>query len=181
MYCEFRECDRLSKNETVFEALHVLISKNLASIYRAWQLPICKEVHLRNAVDIRLSLLSGNFIRANRIAKQLPLLLAIGYRLRFPSIRPFLLEVYDRSHRSAAGSKFPLEKLAKYLLFDTVQETTDFCVDFGLALDETKSCVIFKSGAFKNNTPKTYTLYDEFVRKQLQNVGIGEFLYGESI
>lgn len=183
LYDDLRDGEeaRQIKKETEFEALHILLSKNISSIYRAWQVPVSQDDHLRNAVEIKLAILSGNFIRANRIAKKLPLILALGYRLRFSSIRPLLLEIYERSHRSTAGSKFPLDKLTQYLLFDTAQETASFCSDFGLSLDNTRSYVVFKTGAFKNNTVKTYTLYDDFVRSQLQDVGIGRFLYGESV
>lgn len=185
LYSELRDGPRAksSGSEVEFEALHVLLSKNTPSLYRACELSLCKETHLRNALEIRLSVLSGNFIRANRIAKRLPLVLAIGYRMRFSSIRPVVLEIYERSHRSSVGSKFPLGKLAQHLLFDTVEETARFCGDFGLSLDETGTCVIFKTGtgSFQNNASKTHTINDRCLREKLQNVGIGQFLYGESI
>lgn len=164
----------------------MLLSKNSKGLHRALQLPNLTKSRLevRQTIEISTSLWLGNFIRANRIAQSLPLILQLAYRLNFSYLRSVLLEVYERGHRSPQGTKFPLEKLSRYLLFDSQQETADFCVEHGVLLDETSSFVIFKTGStFKANTTssKSSNLCDQATLKKLENVRLSDFLYGKSL
>lgn len=167
------------------EALDLLLSKNSKGLYRALRLPSRAKSNtiVRNSIEISLSLWLDNFVRANHIAKGLPLSLQLAYRANFSLLRPRVLEIYERSYRSPQGSKFPLEKLCRYLLFGTPLQTAEFCIDCGLSLDETGSSVIFKTGtALKfSASSKSNNLYDQEIEDTLENVRISHFLYGQSI
>lgn len=167
------------------EALDLLLSKNSAGLHRALQLPSKTKSNtiVRNSIEISISLWLGNFVRANHIARGLPLSLQLAYRAHFSLLRPRVLEVYERGYRSPQGTKFPLEKLRRYLLFDTARQTAEFCVDCGLSLDDTGSSVIFKTGtALKfSTTSQSNDLYDQDFEETLENVRVSHFLYGQSI
>ncbi len=168
-----------------FEALSLLLSKNAKGLNRTLQLPgnTKSQPVVRKAIEISISLWLGNFIRAHRIARGLPLNLQLAYRANFSQLRPSLLEIYERGHRSTQGTKFPLEKLSHYLLFDTPKETAGFCLDHGLLLDDTSSSVIFKTGTtLKLSTPpKTSNVCDRSIEEKLENVRISDLLYGQSV
>ena len=188
LYSEIDKKNRDLLNRTSyieFEALHLLLSKNTKGLHRALQLPNITKAQpvVRKAIEISISLWLGNFIRAHRIARDLPLHLQLAYRANFSQIRPSLLEIYERGHRSPQGAKFPLEKLSHYLLFDSPKEAADFCLDHGLLLDETSSSVIFKTGTtFKLNTPpKLSNVCNRAIEEKLENVRISDLLYGQSI
>lgn len=172
-------------NYIEIEALHLLLSKDSTSLHRAIQLPCKTKSHaiVNKSIEINISLRLGNFVRANRIAQDLPLSLQLAYRANFSHLRLRVLEVYERSHRSPQGSKFPLDKLSRYLLFDTTHETADFCIDHGLFLDDTCSSVIFKTGTplKPNASSKSNNVCNRLIEEQLNDVRISNLLYGQSI
>ena len=183
---ELKNPDLLHQTNYIeIEALHLLLPKGLNGLHRSIQLPCRTKSHaiVNKAIKISISLWLGNFVRANRIAQSLPLSLQLAYRANFSHLRLRVLEVYERSHRSPQGSKFPLDKLSRYLLFDTKHETADFCVDRGLFLDDTGSFVIFKTGTtFNSNaSPKSNNVCCKVIEEQLKNVRISNLLYGQSI
>jgi hypothetical protein len=172
-------------NYIEIEALHLLLSKGSNGLHRAIQLPYRTKTHtiVKKSIEISISLWLGNFVRANRIAQGLPLSLLLAYRANFAFLRSRVLEVYERGHRSPQGSKFPLDKLSRYLLFDTTQETANYCAEHGLLLDETGSFVIFKTGTTlkSSSSSQSNNVCDRAIEEQLKNVRISNLLYGQSI
>lgn len=187
LYCEIhrKNLDLLAQTSYIeIEALQLLLSKNVKGINRALLLPypIKSNRIALNAIEISMSISLGNFIRAHRIAQSLPLFLQLAYRVHFSCLRTFFLEIYERGHRTPQGAKFPLEKLTHYLLFDSLQETADFCLNHGLQLDDTSSFVIFKTGTIlKINHQLRSNPCDQSIQEKLNNVKISDMLYGQGI
>lgn len=189
MYSEISTYNQELLNQTSYieiEALYLLLSKTEKGLTHALQLPAKTKSQpaVNTALEISISVWLCNFIRAHRLARKLPLIFQLAYHIKFSNFRSTLLEVFERSHRSPQGSKFPLEKLSDYLLFDTVKETAEFCQEHGLQLDATLSSVVFKTGVlFKNpssHQPRTTTT-EPALLVELENVRISKFLYGQSI
>lgn len=172
-------------NYVEIEALHVILSTSEKGLPHALQLQSQTKSQrvIRTAIEISISVWLCNFIRAHRLARSLPLIFQLAYRIRFSNFRSMLLEVCERSHRSPQGSKFPLEKLSKYLLFDSLKETADFCSHHGLLLDETSSFVVFKTGVhFKSGSSfQSNIIADPALLSGSENVSISKFLYGQSV
>ena len=168
------------------EALAVLLSKNSSGLLRALTLP---EIFKSNGVfqlviEISTSLWIGNYSRAIRLSKRLPLTLRLAFHIQLAKNRELILQVYEKGYRTGQGTKFPLVKLASYLGFDSIEDTSVFCIHHGLLVDEQNNCVLFKAGAASKiaaqSTPYPVPL-NATIETQLVNVDIGDFLHGESI
>lgn len=187
LYSELEQKNRellFSTSWFEIEALHVLISADVSGLYKALQLsPYAKSQDvLKYSIEISSSLWFGNFVRANRLSNKLPILLQLAYRLKFYTLRPLVVEIIEHSHRSAQGAKFPLKKLALYLLFDTEKEAADYCCDLGLFVDHSVSSVIFKTGTpLKSGIAHCHGLSLQLFTQSFENVRISEWLHGCSI
>lgn len=187
LYSELENSDRgllFSTSWFEIEALHVLITSDANGLYKALQLsPFAKSQEvLKYSFEISTSLWFGNFVRANRLSKKLPKILQFAYRLKFHTLRFFVVEVYERGYRTPQGTKFPLESLKRHLLLDSVKETANYCRDLGLPVDD--ASVIFKTGtSLKNSEPhQSHVSSDQLISKTLsENVRISELLYGQSL
>ena len=187
LYSELEERNRellFSTSWFEIEALHVLLSADVSGLYKALQLsPYAKSQDvLKYSFEISSSLWFGNFVRANRLSTKLPILLQLAYRSKFHTLRQLVIEIIEHSHRSTQGTKFPLNKLAHYLLFDTEKEAADYCRDLGLIVDQSISSVIFKTGTpVKSGIAQCHSLSNKFFTQSFENVRISEWLHGRSI
>jgi len=188
LYLETEKVDcvaTLSTDWFQIEALHILLTENAQGLYRALQLPEIARSRrvIKYAVEISTCLWLGNFVRAHRIAAKLPLILQLAYRIQFAKHRPQLLKIYDKSYRSAQGGIFPLERLSRHLMFDSVADTSSYCKELGLLVDSSTNSVLFRTGVCVklDETPKPQYICDRYVQQQLENVCITNLLYGKSI
>lgn len=167
------------------EALHILLAANANGLYRALQLPqiVRSCCVVKQAVEISISLWIGNFVRAHRIAARLPLILQLAYRIQFAKHRTQLLKIYDKSYRSPQGGRFPLEKLSRHLMFDSIDIASNFCKELGLLIDDKTSSILFKTGVCMklDETPKPQYICDSYIQQLLENVCITNLLHGKSI
>lgn len=161
------------------EALSVLVSKNTDGVTRGLRLAKSETV-VNVSVQISLNLWLGNFHRAHRLSRQLPLVLQLAYHVEFAQLRLHVLQIYHRAHRSAQGSKFPLEKLAHLLLVGSDKETADFCHLLGLAVEDNQ--VIFKTGTEPKAPDAATTSHKITELKLLHNVRPSHvLLHGKSL
>lgn len=188
LYSELEERNRellFSTSWFEIEALHVLISSDVSGLYKALQLsPYAKSQDvLKYSIEISSSLWFGNFVRATRLSTKLPVLLQLAYGLKFHTLRPLVVEIIEHSHRSAQGTKFPLNKLAHYLLFDTEKEAAEYCCDLGLFVDNSTSSVIFKTGTplKSSGIVQCHSLSNRLFTQCFENVRVSEWLHGRSI
>ena len=166
------------------EALNVVLSRNSVGLLRAIVLPADLKSNkiIQTVIEISTNLWIGNYVRAIRLSKQIPLILQIAFHIQLAHLRPFLLEIYEKAYRTSQGTKFPLEKLASYLDLNSAEEASDFCHCRSLVLDE--SCVIFKAGSVAKsvNNPIEVLIpvpLNHSIEEQLRDVNLNDFLHGE--
>ena len=164
------------------EALHILLSENAGGLYRALNhLPsiVNSRRVVKDAIEISISLWLGNFVRAHRISLKLPIILQVAYCNHFPKYRRRVLETYDKSHRTNQGSKFPLDKLSRYLL-SSVEDASSFCETLGFVVEHNTLSVIFKTGRVIKPDDKAQNVKSVLI-EELENVNVRDFLYGKIV
>jgi SAC3/GANP family len=166
------------------EALNVVLSKNSSGLLRALVLPADLKSNkiIQTVIEISTNLCIGNYARAIRLSKQIPLILQLAFHIQLAHLRPFLLKIYEKAYRTSQGTKFPLEKLASYLYLNSADETSDFCQHRSLSVDG--SCVIFKAGSVAKsvNNPIEVLIpvpLNHSIEEQLRDVNLSDFLHGE--
>ena len=132
-------------NRAEIEALNVLLTKNALGVHRAFHFAR-REPVVDLSIQISLNLLLGNFLRAHRLSRKLPLILQIAHCIVFAQLRLQALQIYQRAHRSAQGSKYPLGNLVSILHLDSISEAGELCRQLGLTVDEREGVVVFKVG-----------------------------------
>lgn len=159
LYYEVRQHDGdllKSTKWSEMEALHVLVSEKGTSEVISRALQVTRGGFTSNklmlATNIATSLWLGNFVRAHRLARNLPLLLQLAYHLKLAGCRPTILDIYYIGYKSVAGTKFPLSKLSELLLLHSPSDTKAFCHSAGLVVDESGPYVVFKTGNAPNSS-----------------------------
>lgn len=138
-----------------FEAYYLL--HNLGSfeaLSRAVTLPAdIKNSHLfRLAFEITITIMLKNFVRFFRLVKKLPYLACCAVHKHFNQVRGNALATVNAAYFSR-NACLPLMFLVEMFNFNDVQETSDFCSNFGLEVSDT-SVKLVKGNLNNTQSPR---------------------------
>ncbi|XP_038058119.1 SAC3 domain-containing protein 1-like isoform X2 [Patiria miniata] len=148
----------ISNNREEFEALYLLF--NLGSteaLHHIIWLPkkIRQHPSIKLALCIHSAYLQGNFLRVWRLASKCGYIQSCVLHRHLQEIRRRTLLILNTAY-SSKNLRFPVSVLSKWLMFDTEEESVEFCQFHGLRVDE--KGVQFQKGSptFVESPPQPY-------------------------
>ncbi|XP_044259475.1 SAC3 domain-containing protein 1 [Tribolium madens] len=169
--------DYFIENRPEFEALYLIFNLgNDEALARSLTIPKkCKTKVVKDAIKLSFCFKYGNFVRACRIIKNLPALLAAVASLHLGEMRRRAFQIMSSAYHSK-NLVFPNEVLQEILLYGSLDELLQDCEYYHIRCD--KENVYFLKQAFDSTKAKVGTRHEYFVKNKKMEDNLDVIILG---